>query len=268
MPSSELTEKVTRDILGILDGSPDIRRLENALRHLAKWRSALLDNTLTAKDGRTVRSGPFKGMLYDIRATEGAAPARRLGCYEATLAPILEEVITRAYPRILDIGCAEGYYAVGLARRCRNTKVMAHDTNPAARAACATLAKLNRVKSRITIGETVTHTDFQRCQTTKTFVLCDIEGAEATLLDPEKAPDLRFADILVEVHDCFTPGLSEVLEARFAATHTVRRIDRGVDMTALPAWMEQLSDLDRLIALWEWRSGPTPWLWMQSHDHP
>jgi hypothetical protein len=26
--------------------------------------------------------------------------------------------------------------------------------------------------------------------------------------------------------------------------------------------MDTLSDFDRLIALWEWRIGPTPWLWM------
>jgi hypothetical protein len=28
--------------------------------------------------------------------------------------------------------------------------------------------------------------------------------------------------------------------------------------------MQELSDLDRLLALWEWRSGPTPWLWMEA----
>jgi hypothetical protein len=53
------------------------------------------------------------------------------------------------------------------------------------------------------------------------------------------------------------------LAARFAPTHTVTRLDRQLDASTLPAWMEELSDLDRLIALWEWRGGPTPWLWMQ-----
>jgi len=24
--------------------------------------------------------------------------------------------------------------------------------------------------------------------------------------------------------------------------------------------------MDRLMALWEWRIGPTPWLWMQARD--
>ena len=33
--------------------------------------------------------------------------------------------------------------------------------------------------------------------------------------------------------------------------------------SALPDWMAEMSDLDRLLALWEWRTGPTPWLWME-----
>jgi len=30
------------------------------------------------------------------------------------------------------------------------------------------------------------------------------------------------------------------------------------------AVLQVVCDLDRLIALWEWRTGPTPWLWMQA----
>ena len=71
------------------------------------------------------------------------------------------------------------------------------------------------------------------------------------------------ADILVECHDVMRPGLTDLLAARFAASHHVTRINRQID-ARLPDWMEELSDLDRLIALWEWRGGPTPWLWMQA----
>ena len=52
--------------------------------------------------------------------------------------------------------------------------------------------------------------------------------------------------------------------ARFAATHRITQIDRKLDDAALPDWMEELSDLDRLLALWEWRGGPTPWLWLEA----
>ncbi|MBS1300808.1 class I SAM-dependent methyltransferase [Loktanella sp. SALINAS62] len=263
---SALAEAVTRDVLAILDGPADNQRLEQALRHLSKWRARLIENTLTAREGRKVLSGPFKGLNYDTRATEGAGAARLIGCYEASLAPVFETIVARAYPVVMDVGCAEGYYAVGLARRMPDTRVVAYDTDPAARAACADLAKRNDVAARVDVHGTVAHADFARCADEKTLILCDIEGAEAALLDPVSAPALAHADILVEVHDCFAPGLSAQIGARFAATHDVQSIGRAIDMSGLPDWMENLSDLDRLLTVWEWRMGPTPWLWMQSRD--
>ncbi len=261
-----LTQKMWDDLSAMMSGPPEVRQLENMLRHLAKWRAHLIENTITTQQGRTVQSGPFKGMDYDIPVTEGAAAARLLGCYEVTLVPVLEEIIARAYPVIMDIGCAEGYYAVGLALRMSETKVMAHDANPKAQKACAELAARNNVSDRVAVGGIITHTDFDRCADVKTCIICDIEGAEGALLDPEKAPGLRAADILVEVHDSPFPNLSKTIEARFAATHHIQKYVRSVDMSALPDWMEALSDLDRLLALWEWRGGPTPWLWMKSKD--
>ncbi|KQI69253.1 hypothetical protein AN189_06785 [Loktanella sp. 3ANDIMAR09] len=263
---SALTQAVTLDVLALLDGPPDAGRLEQALRHLAKWRARLIQNTLTARNGCNVLSGPFKGLIYDTPATEGAGVARLIGCYEASLAPVFEQIIAGAYPLVVDVGCAEGYYAVGLARRMPDTRIMACDSNPEARAACAALARRNGVDGRVTIHGTLDHADLAVCADQRTLILCDIEGAEAVLLDPERAPALIHADILVEVHECFTPGLTDEMTQRFAPTHRVQRIGRSADTAALPDWMEQLSDLDRLLCLWEWRMGPTPWLWMQARD--
>jgi hypothetical protein len=41
-----LTEAVTRDVQTLLSGPPSTAALERALRHLAKWRSQLIENTL------------------------------------------------------------------------------------------------------------------------------------------------------------------------------------------------------------------------------
>ncbi len=242
---------------------PDNGHLTLALRHLAKWRSEILTRTLVARSGTLVLSGPFQGMDYAIRAAEGSATARLLGVYEASLAPVIETIIARAYPVVVDIGCAEGYYAVGLARRMPGATVLARDESPRAQDLCRNLAALNGVADRVQVGGRMDHTDFALCTTQKTVVICDIEGAEADLLDPAAAPGLIRADILVECHDVMQPGLTDLLAARFQATHDVTRLDRQITAT-LPAWMEELSDLDRLIALWEWRAGPTPWLWMQA----
>lgn len=261
--ASALTRNVSAQLLAMLSEEPSQQALIQAYRLLAKWRAQLIENTIVARHGTTITYGPFAGMHYSIRATEGARAARLLGCYEASLPPIIEAIVTKGYETVVDIGCAEGYYAVGLARRMPKAQVLARDTNPKAQDSCRELAELNAVSDRVGIGGEWGHQDFEICKMSKTVVICDIEGGENALLDPSKAPGLLDADILVEVHDCFHPGLSDTIAERFTATHHVTKLNRRIDSDALPEWMEEFSDLDRLTALWEWRAGPTPWLWME-----
>lgn len=257
-----MTVSVTETLKHMLEGPADTARLEQAFRHLAKWRSSLISNTVVRRSGTKVLSGPFKGMEYTVQASEGSRSARLIGAYEASLAPVIEEIVTKGYKLVVDVGSAEGYYAVGLARRMPKARVLARDANPKAQALCAALAAANGVQDRVEIGGLMGHADFDICTGTKALVVCDIEGAEGELLDPVRAPGLRSADILVEAHDVMRRGLSHLIAERFKATHHIRLIGRRIDDSGLPDWMESFSDLDRLIALWEWRSGPTPWLWM------
>jgi SAM-dependent methyltransferase len=262
-PPTALTRAVDEGLARLAAEPATPQRLERQLRHLAKWRSIMLANTLSIRSSNIIPAGPFAGMVYQVQAAEGCRAPRLLGAYEASLHPVLETVISRAYTQILDIGCAEGYYAVGLARRMPAATVHARDTDPRARDLCQTLARANGVEDRLKIGFGVIHADFALCDAARTFILCDIEGAEGELLDPFRAPGLARADILVEVHEGMRPGLLATLAARFAPTHTVTRIDRSLRPDLLPDWAENLSDLDRLLLLWEWRATPTPWLWME-----
>ena len=84
-------------------------------------------------DGRVLR-GPFAGMVYAVDAFASAYFPKLIGCYEREIHEILESVIRRGYRRIIDIGCAEGYYAVGLALRCPESSVLAIDIEASARA--------------------------------------------------------------------------------------------------------------------------------------
>lgn len=262
-PPTALTKAADAGLVRLQAHPPTPARLEAQLRHLAKWRSAVLANTQVQLRGGKVTAGPFAGMTYAAVATEGSRAPRLIGAYEASLHPVIETVISRAYPQVLDIGCAEGYYAVGLAYRMPGTLVHARDKNPVALQHCADMARTNGVDDRLRIGAEVTHADLALCDAAPTFILCDIEGAEGTLLDPTLAPALCKADILVEVHEGMHPGLLATLTARFAPSHRITRIDRTLRPDLLPDWAENLNDLDRLLLLWEWRSSPTPWLWME-----
>ncbi len=247
----------------VLAGTPSPQQLNSALRHLAKWRAQMLENTLVQRSGDVVLSGPFKGMRYPVRASEGSRNARLVGCYEASLHPLIEKIIANGYKLVVDVGCAEGYYANGFALRMPKARILARDLDPQARLSCAAMATANGLEGRIEIGGLFAHADFAVCSGQKSLVLCDIEGAEGELLDPVAAPGLLRADILVEVHEGMRPGLVQLLAERFAPTHTITRYERRLVDTGLPDWTDTLGDLDRLLLLWEWRATPTPWLWLK-----
>jgi len=261
-PPSPLNKNVQASLLEILQAEPTTLQLEHALRLLAKWRAKLIHNTILQKTGHIIKYGPFAGMTYDVAASEGGGAPRLLGGYEASLAPIINDIVEAKPDLIIDVGCAEGYYAIGMARRLPNATIWARDANKDARSKCAHLAKLNGVTDRVEIGGIMTHADFDICQRHKSVVICDIEGGEKDLLDPHLAKGLFATDILVECHPTADSDMVGVLTRRFEKTHNIKQIDRELDTASLPKWMDGTSDLDRLLALWEWRSTPTPWLWM------
>jgi ribosomal protein L11 methylase PrmA len=170
------------------------------------------------------------------------------------------------YPTILNIGCAEGYYAVGMARRMPSTQVLAFDLNPKAQNVCTALAQKNGVSDRIKVGALFRPEDFQIYANQKVLVLCDIEGAEKELLNSEVAPSLKGMDLIVESHECLIPGLTQTLIERFKDTHQITLIqDNGQrQIKDAPQWFNKLAHLDQLLATWEWRSGATPWLVMKA----
>tara|TARA_B100000427_G_C15466768_1_gene576605 strand:+ start:168 stop:968 length:801 start_codon:yes stop_codon:yes gene_type:complete len=262
-----LHEKIRTDIIKHLsqENSDKINQLNNSMRLLAKWRSVLIQNTLLQNEGKIVRSGPFCGMDFLERSSEGCHIAKLLGSYEQPLFPYIEEAITSEFDAILNIGCAEGYYAVGMAMRMPNTRVLAFDTNSQAQASCKELAIRNKVSERVEIGGTFSASDFERYDQEHTLLLCDIEGAENELLDLRLAHCLKDIYIIVESHDCIRPGTTQRLLERFSATHHITQVnDNGArEVAEAPQWFNNLGHLDQLLATWEWRSGPTPWLIMK-----
>jgi SAM-dependent methyltransferase len=243
-------------------------QLNDSLRLLSKWRSVLIQNTLLKQHGTVVLEGPIQGLNFLPQSAEGCHIAKLLGCYEQPLQPFITTAIRTAYPLVLNIGCAEGYYAVGMARRMPNTQMLAFDLNPNAQQVCAELAVKNGVSDRVRVGALFRPEDFAQYAGQRTLVLCDIEGGERDLLDPVVAPALAGFDLIVEAHDCLLPGMSRLLIERFQATHeiTVVQDDGQRQLSNTPQWFKNLAHLDQLLAVWEWRSGPTPWLVMKAKN--
>jgi precorrin-6B methylase 2 len=236
--------------------------LDGILRFMSHWRSQLLVNTFITHHGARIFGGPFAGMEYVSVAAEGALIPRLLGTYESELHPHLSAFADAGLDLVVDVGCAEGYYAVGLARMMPGVVVHAHDTNPRAQAACTELAAKNGVSDRVIIGGEFPPDGFETFAGRRTLVMVDTEGAEIEILQPALSPALAGMSIIVETHDIFRPGCLATMMERFSPTHDIVRVDLGPKVFDPPPWLPGLSHLDQLLAVWEWRGGPTPWLVM------
>lgn len=263
-----LHDQIRQQLLNSLNQtqSDEVAQLNNALRLLSKWRNVLIQNTFLQQHGTIVLEGVLKGLDFLEQSAEGCHIPKLLGCYEQPLQPYIEAAIQANYPVVINIGCAEGYYSVGMARRMPNTKILAFDLNPIAQKVCAELAVKNGVADRIEIGALFQLQDFAKFSRQRILVLCDIEGAERELLNPQIAPALADMDLIVESHDCLISGMTNLLIERFSQTHEITLVqDNGQrNLVNAPAWFNNLAHLDQLLAVWEWRSGATPWLIMKS----
>lgn len=212
-----------------------------------------------------VETGPFKGMkmLQEIAWCDGNLGTKVLGCYEQELHDFLEKEISRLkmidrdYPlNILDIGCSEGYYAVGLALRLPEAKVIAVDTSEDALKITQMAAKLNEV---ILYTSKDCPYDFK-----PDLVISDCEGAELEYLDLEKFPGLKDATIIVECHDNQAhPYLTQTLGDRFDATHEIWVVQEGARDPNQFEVLLMFDSLMRWVAVSEGRPCTMHWLIMK-----
>ena len=188
---------------------------------------------------------------------------RLLGSYEDELHPYIELFANAGLDCVIDVGCAEGYYAVGLARLMPEVVVHAHDIDAKAQDACRALAQKNGVADRVIVGGEFKPQDFEAFAGRRVLVMVDCEGAEVDVLQPALSPALAGMSLIVETHDIYREGALATLVERFSPTHDIVRVEQQFLAFEPPPWFASLAHLDRLLAVWEWRVSPTPWLVMR-----
>jgi hypothetical protein len=212
---------------------------------------------LTARQGTKVLHGPFKGLEYPPEALNRHACPLILGSYELELQGILSGRNWREYAHAVDIGGAEGYYAVGIARSFHAT-VYAFEADPRERVACRKMAELNNVSHRVNIADWAdSRTLIDLCSGKRCLVLSDCEGYEIKLFDAGAVESLKNSDVIIEVHEP-TPGtVRDVLMDRFRRTHSIEVI--GIE----PRRVEDFPEAEDIRDLVEYRDAWQTWLWCQ-----
>ena len=253
----------------LLDSIVALRNRRMFRQRFSKFHQEIKEKLYPNGTPITVQAGPFKGMLYFDEIVWGSITPKWLGSNECELHPVMSQIIDHGYENIIDVGCSEGCYVVGLAIMIPRARVIGFDTDFISRKQLARLASLNDVEKRIDVRSYCTHADLDALSGPDTLVICDIEGCELQLLDPEMAKSLYRDDILVETHGvagCEEPVIEQTLCRRFGASHNIERItsesrERWIDQNIgnIPLsrdLMKKASD--------ESRTPGQTWLWMQA----
>lgn len=221
------------------------------------YRRQLVDDYVRDCCGLTVRAGPFAGMKYVEGAAGSLYSPKILGSYEQELHPYIRAL--PGYRRLVNVGCGEGYYAVGAKVMVPGIEVLAFDIDPDAIAKCRALAAANGVERGLHLEAQCTPDRLAGLAAPGTLVLLDVEGAEVDLLGglpPERAAQ---CDFLVETHTVAAGVSLGAVVAALAGTHDITVVDQQPrDWKPYPE-LYPLGQIDRFLAQWEGR-GPEPWV--------
>ena len=228
---------------------------------------------IARETGGRVLQGPFKGLEYHLPRSVGSAlEPKLLGTYELELHAAVEDMVGRRPRTLINVGAAEGFYSVGLARRLPELKVIAFETDPDGQALALELARRNGVEDRLAVHGHCDQATLARAlgdAAQPVTILVDVEGFEGELLDLDSMPQLARADLLVEIHEWLTPGVRRTIEERFAATHHVRTFEQQRRTEAdlpfrdglLNPWLLRLLDEHRPR-----RAFPMTWLLLEARE--
>lgn len=213
-----------------------------------------------------VKNGPFLGMVYPSFQSVGSTIFPKIiGSYEAELHATIETLIGRRFEYVYDVGCAEGYYAIGFALRNPEAKIFAYDINDTARALCRQMSVLNHVEERVRIETAFTQETFKQIPQSKdTLIICDCEGYELDLFKEASLPYLAHATLLIETHDFLDPEISVQLQQLLGKSHTIQLIQSIDDILKAKYYSyKELEGLDirqRREAVKEMRPAIMEWI--------
>lgn len=207
-----------------------------------------------------VQVGPFAGLKLCSAGSWGGHRARLIGTYEKELAGVIESIPLLGINHILDVGCADGYYACGFSFKYPLVDVTAYDLSRRARWCTYSASKANKLLDRVLIEKFFDVKDYQLRLDKRELLFLDCEGFEAEIITSETVSKFINAAILVECHDFVVANVTEALSLILQASHHLQFIqsrDRTVeDIPAnLPYRPSILSDIQ------EGRPNTMTWIW-------
>lgn len=226
---------------------------------------AEIEQIIFTQTGMKVFAGPYRGMtlLRERSWATGDIPAKLIGSYEIEVQEALVELARLPHDAVVDIGCAEGFHAIGAAMITDRIPVYAYDTNPEAVRIVKLAAEANGVAERVEGRGLCDAAELARlaAQHPRLLLISDCEGYEKTLFtDPVAIAAVATSDLVIECHDFLDPTVTANIMLNLRQSHRIDIVYSGArDPNAVP-FLRKIPDLWRWLVVQERRPCVMHWL--------
>ncbi len=227
----------------------------------------LLSRELTQVFNRTVKYGPFAGMIFCEDYWWGSSDkgAMLLGIYEQEILNSIMSVPSK-YKVFIDLGAADGYYSIGTLISKKFKVSYAFEMSAKGRDVIQKNAKLNNCGNKLHIlGEATKnfYKDISKKELASSVILIDIEGAEFSLLDKDSFQNLKKSIIFIELHDWVSKDSKEKIAKLLSDAKPYFKISNitttSRDLSKFPE-LSNYPDSDRWLIASEGRPKLMTWL--------
>lgn len=236
-------------------------------KDVAQKRRGQLSKILDHKYKSIIQHGPFKGMRLAQNNWWGKLDraAILLGLYEREVVQSIIHTPTK-YKYFIDVGAADGLYAVGMLFAGRFEKSYCFEISEKGRQIIFENAKLNNQIDRMEIMDKAGHNFYENIPEevrSQSVLLMDIEGGEFELACNSFFNGFKKSIIYIEIHDWFYKDGKQMTErlldsAKF--THSVTELTTtSRDLSKFPD-LNSFSDNDRWLLCSEGRGCLMKWL--------
>ncbi len=242
------------------------RKLTGLKGEIAGAKERVLDHVMSIHKG-VVAYGPFTGMILSADVWWGKydVTTKLLGVYERHILDLLVDIGTKVNGPFVDIGAADGYYAIGALKSKMFDQVFAFEISEPARKCLAENAALNNVSEMITISGEANYESLKdlisRYQAG--LILIDIEGSEYSLLDKKTLRLFENCHLIVELHPWLVEDGDRKQDELLASANEYFDVTLTRSASISPnAFPELLSfnDDERLLAFSEGRGKSMEWM--------
>ena len=246
-----------------------LRRIFPVPTYRERMKNRVLNKLLAEYKG-VVAYGPFKGMQLSESVWWGKYDliTKMLGEYEADVLRRIYDVLHREKNVFIDIGAADGYYAIGVAFARLSETVYAFEISEDGREQLRFNASRNSCLEKIHIEGEADYSSLKNIvQNNKTgLVLIDIEGSEYDLLNDDILALMSGYKFIIELHPFLLADGSIKEKELLQRAEKYFKISNIYREAYSPNKFKELNlfpDDVRLLAFSEGRRNSPAWLYLE-----